>query len=120
MKFLADMGISHSTIVWLRKQDFDVLHLREEGLHKLPDFDIIRKAQNEKRIVLTCDLDFGDIMAASGGTCPSVIIFRLEDQSPANVTRRLEQVLKESSQSLERGAIISVDEKKHRVRTLPI
>jgi predicted nuclease of predicted toxin-antitoxin system len=36
-----------------------------------------------------CDIDFGDLMAASSGICPSVIIFRLENERPENVNRKL-------------------------------
>ncbi len=59
-------------------------------------------------------------MATSGEICPSVIIFRVQNERPENVNRRLEQVLKESSDALEKGAIISVEETRHRVRLLPI
>jgi predicted nuclease of predicted toxin-antitoxin system len=55
------------------------------------DAEITEKGRKEERITLTCDLDFGDIMAASGGICPSIIIFRLEDQRPRNVNGRVEQ-----------------------------
>lgn len=59
-------------------------------------------------------------MATSGEICPSIIILRLQNERPENVNRRLEQVLEESSDALERGAIISVEETRHRVRLLPI
>ena len=59
-------------------------------------------------------------MATSGEICPSIIVFRLQNERPENVNRRLEQVLKESSDALEKGAIISVEEARHRVRLLPI
>ncbi len=59
-------------------------------------------------------------MATSGEICPSIIVLRLQNERPENVNRRLEQVLKESSGVLEKGAIISVEEARHRVRLLPI
>ncbi|MFQ5963833.1 MAG: DUF5615 family PIN-like protein [Candidatus Scalinduaceae bacterium] len=120
MKFLADMGISQSTVSWLREKGHDAIHLREEGLHKITDIEIIEKARKEDRVILTCDLDFGDLMAASGGICPSVIIFRLESEVPENVNKRLMSVLDESFDALEKGAVISVEETRHRVRFLPI
>lgn len=120
LKFLADMGMSQSTTSWLKQQAYDVIHLRDEKLERASDADIIEKAKKENRIILTCDLDFGDLMVASGGICPSVIIFRLEDETPINVNRRLSQVLMESSSALSKGAIISVEETRHRVRLLPI
>jgi len=50
---------------------------RDQQLMKLPDAEILQKARSENRIVLTFDLDFGDLLAASGENLPSVIIFRL-------------------------------------------
>jgi len=120
MKFLADMGISQSTVNWLKDRGFDAIHLREKGLQGISDAAVIEKARKEGRIILTCDLGFGDIMAASGGICPSVIIFRLENERPENINKRLAQVLKESFDALEKGAIISVEETRHRIRLLPI
>jgi len=37
MKFLADMGISQSTVRWLRQLGYDAVHLREQELQRLPD-----------------------------------------------------------------------------------
>ncbi len=120
MKFLADMGISQSSINWLRQNGYDAIHLREERLHRITDAKIVEKAIKEGRVILTCDLGFGDLMATSGEIWPSVIIFRLENERPENVNRRLGKVLKESSDALEKGVIISVEETRHRVRFLPI
>lgn len=120
MRFLADMGISQSTVVFLRNSGHNVAHLRDENLHRLSDADIIKKALTEGRIVLTMDLDFGYLMAVSKAKLPPVIIFRLENESPKNVNRRLEKVLAECCNAIERGAIITVLEHTHRVRLLPI
>ena len=32
MRFLADMGISHHVVAWLRDEGHDATHLRDEGL----------------------------------------------------------------------------------------
>ena len=45
MKFLCDMGVPMNTARALREKGHDVVHLREERLHKLPDEDIVEKAQ---------------------------------------------------------------------------
>ena len=113
------MGIARSTITWLEAQGHEAKHLRDEGLQRLPDDEIFAKAKKEKRIVLTFDLGFGDIAVAAGKPLPSVIIFRLQDERPANVNRRLEEVLRKAAHELESGAIISVEETRFRVRKLP-
>jgi predicted nuclease of predicted toxin-antitoxin system len=120
MKFLGDMGIAGSTMNWLKSKGYDAKHLRDEGLQRLPDNEIFAKAERENRIILTFDLGFGDIAAAAGTALPSIIIFRLLDQTPANVNRRLEVVLREAATDLRQGAIISVDEIRYRIRRLPI
>lgn len=75
MKFLADVGISMSTVRTLRQHGYDVVHLREEGLQRLPDSGIMRKSRAEARIVLTFDLDFADLLALGASDSPSVVIF---------------------------------------------
>lgn len=120
MRFLGDMGIAGSTMTWLKSNGHDAKHLRDEGLQRLPDDEIFAKAGIENRIVLTLDLGFGDIAAAAGTALPSIIIFRLFDQNPANVNRRLEVVLKEAATVLDQGSVISVDEIRYRIRRLPI
>jgi len=120
MNFLGDMGIAGSTINWLKSKGHDAKHLRDEGLHRLHDDEIFAKAKRENRIVLTFDLGFGDIVAAAGTALPSIIIFRLQDETPPNVNRRLEVVLREAATDLSQGAIISVDEARYRIRRLPI
>ena len=120
MRFLADMGISMSTVEALRQQGHDVVHLREEGLQRLPDPAILEKAREEARTVLTFDLDFGDLLAIGGQSYPSVIIFRLHNETPAVVTPALFRVLADQGETLAEGAIIIVEEARYRIRRLPI
>ena len=120
MKFLADMGLGRSTVNWLKSQGYEAKHLRDEGLQRLPDDEIFAKAKSEGRIILTFDLGFGDIAAAAGTNLPSVIIFRLQDERPPNVNRCLEVVLREAADELKKGAIISADDIRYRIRHLPI
>ena len=86
MRFLADMGISPGIVLWLRVNEHDAVHLHEEGLGRLPDIEILEKARIENRIVLTHDLDFGELMAFSHQNQPSVIIFRLRDMRKSMVS----------------------------------
>lgn len=120
MRFLADMGVSITTVAALRSADHDAVHLREEGLIRLPDLEIAEKAAREDRIVLTFDLDFGDILAAARKKTPSVIIFRLRNQTPRAVNPRLFRVIGDCEAELATGAIIIVEDVGYRVRRLPI
>ncbi|MGH9197257.1 MAG: DUF5615 family PIN-like protein [Acidimicrobiia bacterium] len=120
MRFLADMGISQRTVEWLRRQGHEALHLREEHLERLPDEEILVKARSEGRTVLTLDLDFGYLLAISGERLPSVIIFRLNDQSSEVVNSRLAELLARCGNEIAAGAVTSVSDTAFRVRRLPI
>ena len=50
------MGVSMSTVESLYEAGHDSIHLRDEGLVKTEDTDILAKARGENRIVLTFDL----------------------------------------------------------------
>ncbi|MBC8447354.1 MAG: DUF5615 family PIN-like protein [Chloroflexi bacterium] len=41
MKLLADMGLARSTVAFLRAQGHDAVHLRDEGLQRLEDEQIV-------------------------------------------------------------------------------
>lgn len=119
MRFLADMGVSTRVVEWLRKNGHDAKHLREEGLHRMPNGEIFTKAIHENRIIITFDLDFGEIVALSKGEKTSVILFRLHNTRTSHLLGRLSAVLKDTAKALEEGAVVVVEESRHRVRYLP-
>jgi predicted nuclease of predicted toxin-antitoxin system len=114
------MGVDVRVVQWLRQQGHDASHLREQGLHRLPNGAIFEQAEAEGRIILTFDLDFGEIVALSGGKSVSVILFRLHNTRTSHVIERLRKVLEESGKSLEQGAVLVVEESRHRTRRLPL
>ena len=65
-------------------------------------------------VVLTFDLDFGDILALGVLDKPSVILFRLADERPESVNRH-STVLAERRPELESGALILVEDTRYRI-----
>jgi predicted nuclease of predicted toxin-antitoxin system len=120
MKFLADMNVPMTVVNTLRSCGYETVHLGELGLQRMPDPLIMDKALQEKRVVLTFDLDFTDLLAASGDALPSVIIFRLKNTSPQFVASRLLEALSEYSEALDIGAIAIVEDNRLRLRRLPL
>jgi predicted nuclease of predicted toxin-antitoxin system len=120
MKFLADMGISPRSASFLRGLGYDAIHPHDEGIDRLSDANILARARTEGRIVLTHDLDFGELVAASKAQLPSVVTFRLRNMAADHVNRYLEIIVANYQERLEAGAVISVTERQIRVRTLPI
>jgi len=120
MRFLANMGISPDTVKFLRDLGYEAAHLHEEDLDRLPDSDILRKARREGYVLLTSDLDFGELLAHSGEALPSVVIFRLSNMRPESINQHLAEVIERFGTDLERGVIASVTDRRIRVRPLPI
>ncbi|MBN2389091.1 MAG: DUF5615 family PIN-like protein [Anaerolineae bacterium] len=120
MKFLADMGISPTTADFLHDLGYDAVHLHTLDLDQLPDSAILEKARLENRVVITHNLDFGELAAASGTLFPRVIIFRLRSMRPERVNRYLQSIIRQYAKDLRAGAIISVTDGLIRVRHLPI
>jgi predicted nuclease of predicted toxin-antitoxin system len=120
VKFLANMGISPATVAFLRHLGHDAVHLHELGLDRMPDPDIMARACRDGQIVLTSDLGFGDLLAHSGAGLPSVIIFRLSDMRPVSVNAHLDLALQQFADDLAAGAVLSVTDRRIRVRRLPI
>lgn len=93
----------------------------EQGLYKLSDAEVLEKARVENRVLLTMDLDFGYLLAISKQKMPSVILFRLQNETSENVNQRLGEVLTHLADDLAGGwIIVSVGEKRMRVRRFPL
>ena len=120
MRFLCDMGISRKVSGWLRTQGHESSHLGEEGLARLPNGQIFAKAIAENRVVLTFDLDFGEIAALAGDRFASVVVFRLQNTRADHVIERLAAVLENGMDALNEGAIVTVEETRLRIRRLPL
>ena len=119
MRFIADMCMDVRVASWLNSQGHDATHLRDEGLQRLPNGGVFEKAVAESRIVVTFDLDYGEIVALSKGRKTGVILFRLRNSRTAFVIQRLSDVISECEDALSRGAIVIVEEARHRVREFP-
>ncbi|MGD0656138.1 MAG: DUF5615 family PIN-like protein [Thermoguttaceae bacterium] len=120
MRFLCDMGISRKVTEWLRRQGYESSHLGEEGLGSLPNGRIFAKAIAENRVILTCDLDFGEIAALAECPMTGVVIFRLQNTRADHIIERLSAVLEKIGPDLEHSIIVTVEETRFRIRKLPL
>lgn len=71
-------------------------------------------------VVLTHDLDFSAILAATHGEKPSVVQIRADDVSPDLIGAQVIIALKQMSSELENGALLTVDPNRTRMRLLPL
>jgi len=120
MRFLLDMGISNIVDAWLISIGYDSTHIRDNGLHRLEDILIIDKALKEERIILTSDMDFGQLFADTKTDKISLIQFRITDFTSVNIIDKLQLIFDKFSDHLTTGHIITVEDDRIRLRKLPI
>ena len=120
MKFLRDMNLPPRLAMIFRGNGYESVHWTEVGSHTACDKDILRWASENGWIIITNDLDFGAILALERFCLPSVIQLRRLELFSDSVFPILERAIKQCESELEHGAIIVVDEKRMRVRLLPL
>lgn len=120
MKFLVDMNLAPAWCDVLRQAGWDAVHWGLIGEPNATDSEIMSRARSDGFIVFTHDLGFGAILATAGSGKPSVVQIRAQDVTPAALGETVVRFLNEHGASLERGAIVSIDPDRARVRILPI
>jgi predicted nuclease of predicted toxin-antitoxin system len=120
MKLLLDMNLPALWCEMLLREGHDAVHWSAVGNARSTDAELLEWAAREGRLLVTHDLDFGALMAATGGKSPSVIIFRTQGASTVRVFDSLCRVLRDQREALDAGAIVIIDDSRSRVRTLPL
>ena len=120
MRLLADVHISPTTVQYLNRLGHDAIRATSVLPPAAPDDDIVAKAIELGRAMLTQDLDFSDIVALSGKADPSLITLWLSDSRVENVNRVLASVLPTLEEEVDRGIIATVEDNRVRTRRLPV
>lgn len=60
---------------------------------RMPDIEILKIAVAEKRLLITMDKDFGELVYKSRRSYSGVLLLRLEDESSAEKIKILETIL---------------------------
>lgn len=96
------------------------MHWSSVGKGNALDAEIMRYAAQLDYVVLTHDMDFSAILAATHGAKPSVVQIRTEDVSPTVIAAQVVAALRHMEPELEAGALLTVGPHQTRVRMLPI
>lgn len=120
MKILAYLHISPRTVTFLRALGYDIVRVNDIMPPDSSDAQIVNKAKEEGRAILTQDLDFSDIIALSGENKPSLINLRLYSSRLEYVNKRLSNILPLIEPMVSTGAIVTIEDTNIRHRSLPI
>jgi len=120
MKLLVDMNLSPRWVNILADAGIEAVHWSALGAVNALDSEIMAFAKAKGYVVLTHDLDFSAILAATQGNKPSVVQIRSEDVSPDVIGRSVIGALQQMTVELEEGALLTVDPNRTRLRVLPL
>ena len=104
---------------WLAAQGHDAVHADAVGLGRSTDREILTRARQEARTVVTADLDYPRLLALTGAEGPSLILFRGGDWSEPDVIARMQPILHVMGQDEITRSIVA-DRTRVRRRRLPI
>jgi len=121
MRFLVDQCLSPQIARALRDRGFDAVHVGEIGMKSADDHQLFALAEEQDRILITADSDFGEILALRAASKPSVILFREDAPAAASdIICFLEKNLPQLQPRLAHGIIAVVHASRIRIRELPI
>ena len=79
MKYLCDECVDKSFVKYLRSQNLDVEYIREIS-RGMKDIDIIKLGLNDKRIIITNDKDFGEIVYRLNFKTFGMVLLRFDEK----------------------------------------
>ena len=120
IKLLLDQGLPRSASRLLSQAGIDTIHVAEIGFSTAEDREILAKAKEDGRVVVTLDADFHALLALSGATSPSVIRVRIERLKAEAISNLLLSIVPKCEEELAKGAVVTVETHRIRLRLLPL
>jgi predicted nuclease of predicted toxin-antitoxin system len=106
--------------VELARSGIDAVHAGDIGMAEAADEELLARAREDERIVVSLEADFHALLVLSNASGPSVIRIRIEGLHAEPLAALLLRVLALCESELQAGAMVSVDESNVRVRSLPL
>jgi predicted nuclease of predicted toxin-antitoxin system len=110
VNFVADVNIEKLIVDTLRKQGHDVKWITEVNMC-MTDAEILKISSDEKRILLTNDKDFGEIVFRQKMKTSGVILFRVKEQDEDLKLHLMLQLLKNHGDKIENHFIVLAKDK---------
>ncbi len=94
MHFLTDQDVYQMTIDFLVELGHSVVAVREIGMHRASDHELLKKAKKMNRIFITRDKDFGALVFLEKTSSSGVILLRGKPTSINKIHKELERIFR--------------------------
>lgn len=108
MDFIVDECTGTAVAEDLRAARHDVVVVAE-SMSQADDQTILNRAFDEKRILITNDKDFGELVFRKGFLHHGVLLLRLQDDSSANRVRVVKTVLGQYGELLKMNFLVATE-----------
>ena len=115
-RLLLDMNLSHRWIPWLARHGLEAIHWRSIGPPNASDHDVLAWAASNHRLLVTCDLDFGQLILRAASCRCAAILLRLRDVSPEQAGPLLIAAVVQHREAMRTGGIVIVEASGSRCR----
>ncbi|MBI2499226.1 DUF5615 family PIN-like protein [Candidatus Woesearchaeota archaeon] len=115
-KFLVDESAGKKLVLFLLDRKHDAVYVGDI-MPKASDMEVIKYAENKKRILITNDKDFGEFIFRLKEPSSGVILLRLKQDSPLQRQKYVYKIISQLSNRLSSSFIV-VTEGKIRIRRL--
>lgn len=79
LRFITDEDVPRSTARVLRDAGFDAVDVRDVGLRGKSDAEVFKYAQQENRLLITCDMGFSNILNFPPSESHGILVVRVPD-----------------------------------------
>lgn len=118
MLFLADQDVYKITIDFLKEAGHNVVTVKDIGMARARDEDLLKAAQEGNRILITRDKDFGELLFLKEELRTGVIFLRGAPKTFAEIHRELNRLLLEHNEHELKKSFCVVEVGRHRIRHL--
>lgn len=107
MRFLLDESVDSRLASFLTNQGHNTTIIAHDYPHALSDREVLAIARREKRIIVTNDRDFGELVFHQRLRHSGVIYFRLNTNRLERIQERLQYVLTSYSDRLDEFIVVT-------------
>lgn len=120
-KFVIDEDMPRSTAKLLRSKGFEAFDVRDYSLRGKDDGEIFKFAQNNKAVLLTGDLGFGNLLHFPLGTHSGIFIAHFPNEiSTSELNNQMIRAILSLKEDEFNGNLIILEPGKLRIRRNPI